>query len=242
MADLSALADGTIAPDRRAHAEELVASSPELRERFERERQLVARLHAARAGDRAPASLRARLETDRERRAAVPRRPAFRLAGAAGAIAVALVVVLGITLSPGSTPTLAGTVALATRSASQPVSAVAHSGTLTAHVGWVRFPSRIAALDVAATGERADRIDGRQAITVYYAGRGGSIAYSVLASALPRPSGSAVVVATGYYLLTVGHRTVFTWRSGADTCVISATGPSGQLLAGSARRLATSLD
>lgn len=65
LADLSALADGTLDPARRSEVEAWVASSPELSALYERERRVVALLHEARASDRAPATLRARIEASR---------------------------------------------------------------------------------------------------------------------------------------------------------------------------------
>ncbi|HEY4826104.1 MAG TPA: hypothetical protein VIH85_05025, partial [Solirubrobacteraceae bacterium] len=60
--DLSALADGTLDPARRGAVEARIAASPELGALYERERQILAALHEARATERAPAALRARLE------------------------------------------------------------------------------------------------------------------------------------------------------------------------------------
>src|SRR5690348_8797685 len=64
MADLSALADGTLDPSRRDEVTAWIAGSPELTVRYERERQVVELLAAART-ERAPASLRGRIEASR---------------------------------------------------------------------------------------------------------------------------------------------------------------------------------
>src|SRR5579862_6782223 len=90
LADLSALADGSLDPSREHAVRAMIASSPQLRARYERERQAVEALNAVRA-DRAPDRLRARIEAQRraatpQRRAATPqrraggRRPIGRLA------------------------------------------------------------------------------------------------------------------------------------------------------------------
>src|SRR5438067_11559644 len=94
LADLSALADGTLDPGRRADVEARIAGSPELSALYERERRVVAALHQARASDRAPDRLRARIEAARPSRTVVLRRRvgyAGSLAGALAAIALALV-------------------------------------------------------------------------------------------------------------------------------------------------------
>ena len=65
LADLSSLADGSIDPARRPAVEARIAQSAELTALYERERNVVELLHRAAATDRAPASLRARLEAQR---------------------------------------------------------------------------------------------------------------------------------------------------------------------------------
>src|ERR1700751_4899847 len=97
LADLSALADGTLDPARRAAVEAHIAASPELSALYARERRVVAVLHQARETERAPASLRARIEASRPAQRTLARRRigyAAGLAGALAAIALALVLVL----------------------------------------------------------------------------------------------------------------------------------------------------
>src|SRR5436309_2816459 len=102
LAELSALADGTLDPARRAEAEARIAASPELSARYERERAVVEILHEARATDRAPARLRARIEAQRPSGAVMARRRIVfggSLAGALAAAALALALIL-----PSGTP------------------------------------------------------------------------------------------------------------------------------------------
>ena len=89
LADLSALADGTLDPSRRAAVEAHIAASPELSALYEREQRVVAALHQARSTDRAPASLRARIE----RRLRLPR-----------GVAVTTTTVRPTTVSPAVAP------------------------------------------------------------------------------------------------------------------------------------------
>jgi Anti-sigma-K factor rskA, C-terminal len=91
-AELAALADGSLAPERRAALEARVAASPELAERLAEQRRAVALAQSAAAEVEAPAGLRARIEA---RRAPARRR---RLVAVAAAGAAALAVALALTV------------------------------------------------------------------------------------------------------------------------------------------------
>src|SRR5437899_1576866 len=97
LAELAALADGSLPPGRRAALEARVAASSELAEQLAEQQRAVALARRATNGVEAPAALRTRIEAQRRvRRAWVPRRPI--LAGAAATIALAVavgVVVIG---------------------------------------------------------------------------------------------------------------------------------------------------
>jgi anti-sigma-K factor RskA len=95
-AELAALADGTLAADRRATLEARVAASPELAERLAEQERAVALMRNAVESSEAPAGLRARVEAQRRARPRwAPRRlvaigvPAAGLATAAVVLAVA---------------------------------------------------------------------------------------------------------------------------------------------------------
>ena len=91
MDDLAALADGSLAPDRRAALEERVAESPELADRLEEQRRAVALLQSAAAEVEAPARLRARILANQRRRAGGwAARGRLVLVGAVAAVAVAV--------------------------------------------------------------------------------------------------------------------------------------------------------
>src|SRR5947207_12793421 len=99
MAELSALADGTLPAERRVVVEARVAASPELRQLVDRQRRAVAATAVA-ASEPAPASLQAGVEAQ-VRGAGARRartgwvRPRLALGGAAAAVAaVALAVLL----------------------------------------------------------------------------------------------------------------------------------------------------
>jgi hypothetical protein len=101
-AELAALADGSIDPERGAALRERVEASPELAERLAEQERAVSLVRGAAAEVEAPAALRARVEAERRpRKVWAPR--GFALAGAA--LAAVLVVAVGVTvLRSGSSP------------------------------------------------------------------------------------------------------------------------------------------
>src|SRR5215212_566868 len=92
LAELAAVADGSLAPERRAALEAQVAASPELAERLAGQERVVALTRSAAADVEAPAGLRARVEAQRSSRR-TPMRSRLVVAGAAATAAAAVVVV-----------------------------------------------------------------------------------------------------------------------------------------------------
>jgi anti-sigma factor RsiW len=230
LAELSALADGTLDVARRSEVQARIAASPELSALYERERRVVQALHHARETDRAPAALRARIEAQRPR-AASPRR---RRLGYAGALAVSLAVLaLALVLvlptgTPGA-PSLGQAAALASRgTASAPPAPddSAPSVKLERNVGQVYFPNWATRFGWRAVGQRVDHINGRLAVTVYYQRHQALVAYTIVAApALDQPAGQVSRVNdTALVTLRLGGRMVVTWRRDGHTCVLSGLG------------------
>lgn len=236
LAELSALADGTLDPERRPQVEAAIAASPELQALYERERRMVEIVHHTAVTDRAPATLRARIDAARpSRRQLARRRTAYggALAGAlaAGALALALALPAG---TPGS-PSVSQAAALAMRGPSLPAPAldprVPHVK-LAQSVDEVYFPNLSLSLGWSAIGQRSDRLGGRAARTVYYQADGRRIAYTIVGlPALTQPS-ARVANVNGVELrtLVVGGRTVVTWRRAGHTCVLSGKGVTASAL------------
>ena len=91
IAELAALADGSLAPERRAALMARVAASSELSDRLAEQERAVAFTRRAVAGVEAPAALRARVEAHRRvRRVEVPRPLVLVSASVAAVLAVAI--------------------------------------------------------------------------------------------------------------------------------------------------------
>jgi len=95
VAELAALADGSVAPEDRTALEARIAASPILAERLAEQERAVALLRGAADEVDAPAGLQARLEAQRSARTVrTPRRLA--LAGGAAAAVAAAAIVLAV--------------------------------------------------------------------------------------------------------------------------------------------------
>ncbi|MBV8430091.1 MAG: hypothetical protein JO244_02940 [Solirubrobacterales bacterium] len=234
LADVSALADGTLDPGRVPEVRDVIASSPELSRRYEREREAVTALHALRA-DRAPAGLR--LGVDALRRPARPprRRLVFggALAGAVAAVVAALVLLL-----PGGTPGAPSVSQAAALSLQGPVMAAplpdrTHPTVkLRQDVEEVYFPNW-SSLGWRAVGQRVDRFGHRMAVTVYYQHAGVRIAYTILAAPALRWPGTPTQWIGQVKLQSFGSgkRVVVTWRRDGHTCILAGSGVGAQALA-----------
>lgn len=232
LADLSALADGTLDPSRRAAAEARIGASPELTALYERERRVVAALHQARASDRAPDRLRARIDAARPPRAVLARRRLAYAGGLVGSLAVvALALVLLLPSGTPGAPSVSDAAALAARGPAEPApvpNPASPDKLLSQNVGEVYFPNWTGHFGWRAVGARTDRLGGHQAITVYYEWMGKRIAYTIVgAPPLAEPAASKSVL-NGVELrtLNVNGVQVVAWRVAGDTCVLSGNGVS----------------
>ncbi len=202
----------------------------------ESERKVVEALHQARADVRAPASLRARIESSRPGRATANRRRLSyggTLAGALAAVVLALVLVL-----PGGTPgspSVSQAAGLAALGASGPAP-LPDPGAPTVKLGRnvqeIYFPNWSSNFHWRAVGQRADRVKGRLAVTVYYKWRNDEIAYTIVASPPLSAPGASVMTLHGTELRTLrlGGRLVVTWHRAGHTCVLSGTTTPARVL------------
>jgi hypothetical protein len=234
LADLSALADGSLEPSRRVAVERWIAGSPELRSLYEREATAVQVLRRA-ATERAPAELRVRVDSQRTSRAAGRRRrPAYAVLAAGLAAVVAALALLLPGGAPGS-PSVSQAAQLALRGASGPAPTPDPGDPqmkLNQRVDGLYFPNWAGTLGWRPAGVRSDRLAGRQAVTVYYERYGASVAYTIVGTpALTKPS-TRVTSFGGLALqaLSLRGRTVVTWRRAGHTCILSASGVPTRIL------------
>jgi anti-sigma factor RsiW len=224
VAELTALADGTLRGRRRARLLAEVARSPELAERLEKQRRAVAALRTVEAG--APAWLRARVEPERRRRRTSFSRP---LAGglAAGA-AFALILALVLPGGAGG-PSVVEAAELGAQLSEAPAPGLdpAQPKLLDARAAGLAFPNWADEFGWRATGRRVDELDGRRAVTVFYEKGGRRIGYTILAGEPIEPPEAALrTVRDGTTLhgLSADGRVVVTWLRGGSTCVLSGAG------------------
>lgn len=231
MAELCALADGTLPAERRDEVEARVAASPELQEVVERQRRAVLAVRAL-AEEEVPGSLQAALRARAGRR---PRRLVPRLA-VAGAAAVAAAVVAAVVLTGGpGAPTVADAARLGTQPATEPApSPAGAAGTkLAVAVDGVPFPNLTRFAGWRAVGVRHGRIGDRDATVVVYRKDGRRLGYVIVAGAgLVRPSAAqaTVIRRVEYQTLRLSGRLAVTWRRGGRTCVLLGQATPRELL------------
>jgi hypothetical protein len=236
LTELSALADGTLSPERRAEVEQRVASSAELRDLYDRQLRALSAVRGVAGAERAPARLRARIEAERPAWRSTARRRLVYGCGVAGvvaavALALALVLPAGTPGAP-SVSEAAGLAALGPVSAAPGPDPRAPDTRLTQNVERVYFPNWSLSLGWNAVGQRIDRLAGRRTVTVYYHGHGTTIAYTIVSgSRLAKPAATIVRV-NGRWLrtLSLNGRLIVTWRLDGHTCILSGAGVTARVL------------
>jgi len=230
------LADGTLAPEREAEVRAAIAASPELGSLYERERRVAELLSEARRTERAPQSLRVRIEQQRQSYRPRARRPIIIGTGLVGALAaIVLALVLALPGGAPGAPSVSQAAALSTRGAVAPAPLPDPSNPavkLSRGVGEIYFPNWSGKFGWRAVGQRSDTIGGRRAITVYYDWHGKRLAYTIVAApALSEPKARVTTLnGTALRTLTLDGRLVVTWRRARHTCVLSAAGVSASVL------------
>jgi hypothetical protein len=235
LAELSAFADGTLPPERRAEVEAWVTASPELLELVERQRRTVAATQAL-SSEEPPASLVATVDalgSGRIKRRSSARWFAPRLALASGlAVVAAVVAAIVLTGGPGG-PTVADAARLASKPPTGQAPAAISSTKLSAGVQGVAFPNFARWAGWQTQGVLHGKVDGRDATVVFYRKDGRRIAYAIVAgSELPEPSEGQVTNRYGvdYQTLRLNGRLVVTWPRGGHTCVLVGDATRAELV------------
>jgi hypothetical protein len=233
LADLAAMADGTLPQRRRAAVEARVAASPGLAALVDEQRRARDTIRAAAAEVGAPARLRARL--GEQRRAGEPRARRRRLAlggavaGAVAAVALALVLTLPGDVPGG--PTIVEAAELSDRPPTEPSPPQdpANPRLLTKQVEGVPFPYWGGPrLKWPTAGARTDDLDGRRVPTVFYVRDGKRVGYQIIPGkrvAPPVATDQEIVDGVVYRAFTAGGRNIVTWVQDDHTCVLSGDVP-----------------
>lgn len=233
IADLSALADGTLPAERRAEVEARIAASPELQSVLERQRRAVLAAQTL-AEEEVPGSLQAAVEAAASRRRRSRRLvPRVALAGAAVAAAAVVAAVL-LSGGPGA-PTVADAARLATQSATGPAPpAVGKAGTrLAIGVEGVAFPNLARWAGWRTLGVRRGHVDGRAAVVVFYGKGDRRLAYVIVAGSGLSPPADGQASSIGgveYRTLRLNGRLAVIWRRGGHTCVLIGDASRSELL------------
>jgi hypothetical protein len=235
LAELSALADGTLDRRRRAEVEARIAASPELTALYERERRVVELVRDVSTTVRAPAALRARIDASRPTRPVRARRRAISGGSLAGALAAA---VLALVLAlPGGAPgapsvSQAAGLAMLGSAGAAPMPEPTAPTKLETRIEGLYFPNWGSRLHWHAIGQRTDHINGRVAVTVYYGAGAKKVAYPIVGAPVLSDPTAGVTKRNGveYRTLKLNGRLVVTWRHAGHTCVLSGTGISAAVL------------
>jgi anti-sigma factor RsiW len=235
LAELCALADGTLPAERRAEVEARVAASAELQDVLEQQRRAVLATRPLAAED-VPESLRLTVEAQRDalgKSRSRGRRFVPRIA-LAGAVAVAAAVVAAVVLSggPGS-PTVADAASLATKPPTEPAPGSVGETRLAVGVEGISFPDLARFYGWRPLGVRHGEVSGRDAIVVVYGKGQRRIGYVIVGGAgLPRPADAQSTVIRGveYQTLRLNDMLAVTWQRGGHTCVLIGQAPRAELL------------
>jgi hypothetical protein len=249
--ELAALADGELPAERREQLLAQVAEDPQLEAELEGQRHAVAIVRSL-EHVQAPSLLRRSIETQilgedqalgassagaNPAEARRGRRPARLRLQAAGAVALAAVAVLAVTLAlttGGSSPTAPPTVLQASSAAqgtatqAAPAESPHNQRLLAVSAAGISYPYWGGKLGWQTTGARTDTVGGRSVTTVFYADNAGRrIAYSIVSgSALAVPAKSPSIERRGvrFQVVKAAAPTVVSWREGGHTCILTAQG------------------
>jgi hypothetical protein len=232
-AELARLADGSLPAAKRLELRARVDASPELTQALTDQEQVVSMLRSV--DEPAPTSLRTRIEAMTAASSTRSPPPRRIMLSAATALTVVVAAIVAVSQVGTSLPSVSQTaqLALAPAMTAPPPEAPGHNGSLAVAVDRVSFPYWGARFGWRAVGTRADVLNARRIVTVYYANPAGArVGYSIVAgTALANPDGR-MLTRHGVRFSLVHDRSlqVITWLRSGHTCVLSSRGISEQAL------------
>jgi hypothetical protein len=223
LAELAALADGSLPVEQRAALEARVAASPRLQALLQEQRHALEAVRGR--SERAPEELHRRLAaaSGRRRHRISPGRLAAALAAAA---LLAAGIVIAIPESEPGKPTIAQAAALGVKGPSPqaPSPGAAGRGRLRVRAAGLPFPDWSHEYRWRAVGLRHDRLRDRETTTVFYVKDGRQIGYTIVAGApltLPRGAVRASREGSVLYRLDLSGGSAVTWLRRGHTCVLT---------------------
>jgi hypothetical protein len=231
------LVDGSLSDAERPAIDAWASQRPEVRRQVESHRRVARELRTGgpEVPERLVAAVEARIRAANGSRGG--RRPGWlvsaskwRPAAAVGALAAvsAVVVLLAGGLGGGhSAPSIAAAARLAFAPATGPAPAVKSSKLLDVSYSGVTYPNYAKEFAALPTGQRVDRIGGRQALTVFYRLRGGTrLSYTVFSGrpvSLPRAARAVVFDGVALRVFSApSSLAVVTLVRFGHTCVLAA--------------------
>jgi hypothetical protein len=211
-----------------------VAESPELTAQLAEQRSAVQAVRSL--DDSAPMALRERVDALRTGSAPKQKqrqRRRFGVFGGITAAAAALATALVVIFASAGGPTLSEAAAYTLRPAAGPAPGHSFDGALDLNVDGVPYPYWQDDFGWKATGSRVDKVDGRQATTVFYRKGNLRIGYTIVTGKPVNVPGSAkVTVIKGTRFRSVPYKgaVVVTWERRNHSCILSGVNMSREKL------------
>ncbi len=235
--ELAALADGSLAPQRREQVRARADSSTELGVALAEQLRAVELMGAVDV--RAPASLIRQVEAlrgpARRKRRLATVRVGFAAVAAAAVAGAAVAIGLSGGASSGLSVQQAAALTLSRATMGAPAENEAHRAQLAASVDGVAFPYWKERFGWRGSGARSDRLAGREVTTVFYSNaEGRRIGYAIASGSAPATHEGTMVKRWGvpYRVLSHEGATVVIWQRGGHLCVVGGRGVSERTLLG----------
>ncbi|HEY2603091.1 MAG TPA: hypothetical protein VGI67_16150 [Thermoleophilaceae bacterium] len=175
--------------------------------------------------DSAPMALRERVDSLHTRPAPRQRRRRYGVIGALSTAVACVAVALAVILAAGAGgPTLSQAAAYTLKPAAGPAPGHSFDGILDLNVDGVPYPYWDDDFGWEASGSRVDKIDGREATTVFYSNGNRRIGYTIVTGkpvSLPGSAKTTVRKGITFHSAPLHGATVVTWERRGHSCILS---------------------